>query len=574
MPRFTDILSGRLPRYVAAAASGALLTTAYAPRNISLVVWLWMFPLLIALWSGGKTQATSARRRIKAGFALGFIAGLSFFIPNLAWVRHSSRVINGAIDGRWMGWSTELMGWSAVLAMCIYMSLYWGVWGAFAATVGRPRIGERSALNRAGSPSSFSLESLRAAFLNASLWTGLEWARGILLTGFNWNGLGVPLAEELALVQAADIVGVAGLSFMPVFCSCVAFNTALRFREEARAARVRPHLDFFCAIALVLADFIYGFRILSAPPPKDTIPLRVLLVQQNIAQAVKWSHEHDEAIYQGYGKLTQPFAASTDLVVWPESALPLPFDHPGHAAFLNDVLALGDFSLLTGVDMFEEGGPNYTGAALIRGTIDRHQLYRKVHLVPFGEFLPLRSIPLMQKILGGVVPGDFTSGNSTEPLILEKPPGIQIIPLICFEDTFGRLARRFVRDAPQLLVNCTNDGWFLHSPENEQHLASARFRCIELRRPMVRAANTGVTCIIGSDGRIRPENRLADARTGSVFVEGVLAREIALEKHPPRTFYARHGDAFSVVLLAAAGYAAASALWQRRALPAPPTGTA
>lgn len=574
MPRVTDFLSSRLPRCAAAAASGALLTTAYAPHHISLVVWLWMFPLLIALWSGGKARSTAASRPIKTGFALGFIAGLSFFIPNLAWVRHSSRVINGAIDDRWMGWSTELMGWGAVSALCIYMSLYWGVWGAFAATVGRPRIGERSAPNRTGSPLSFSLESLRAAFLNASLWTGLEWARGIVLTGFNWNGLGVPLAEELALAQAADIVGVAGLSFIPVFCSCVAFNTALRFREEARTGRVRPHLDFFCATALVLADFIYGFRILSAPPPKDTIPLRVLLVQRNIAQAVKWGHEHDEAIYQGYAKLTQPFAADTDLVVWPESALPLPFHHPGHAAFLNDVLALGDFSLLTGVDFFEEDGPNYTGAALVRGSIDHHQLYRKIHLVPFGEFLPLRSIPWVRAMLGGIVPGDFTSGSSTEPLILEKPPGVQLIPLICFEDTFGRLARKFVRDAPQLLVNCTNDGWFLHSPENEQHLASARFRCIELRRPMVRAANTGVTCIIGSDGRIRPGNRLANARTGSVFVEGVLAREIELEKHPPRTFYARHGDAFSVALLLAAGCVAAPALWRRRTPPAPPTRTA
>ena len=214
---------------------------------------------------------------------------------------------------------------------------------------------------------------------------------------------------------------------------------------------------------------------------------------------------------------------------------------------------------------FEEGKPNYTGAALMRGSVAHHQLYRKIHLVPFGEFLPLRSVPLMQKILGGVLPGDFTSGSSTEPLILEKPAGVQIIPLICFEDTFGRLARKFVRDAPQLLVNCTNDGWFLHSAENEQHLASARFRCIELRRPMARAANTGVTCIIGADGRIRPEDRLADARTGSVFVEGALSREIMLEKHPPRTFYARHGDAFSVVLLAAAGFAGATALWRRRA---------
>lgn len=562
------MLSGRLPRYAAAVSSGALLTAAFAPRHISLIVWFWIFPLLIALWSGQPSQTQNSKYKIRQAFALGFIAGLAFFIPNLAWVRHSSRVIHGAVDDRWMGWPPELMGWGAVIALCLYMSLYWGVWAAFAATIGKPRLGspEINPKSKIENPKLLgsSLESLRSAFLNAALWTGLEWARGIVLTGFNWNGLGVPLASELTMVQTADIVGVAGISFMPVFCCCIAYNTVLRFQEEARTARVRPHLDFFCAVALVLANFIYGFRVLSAPPSEDTIPLRVVLVQQNIPQIVKWGHEHDEAIYQGYAKYTLPFAGNTDLVIWPESALPLPFHHPGHAAFLNELLGLGDFTLLTGVDIMEEGKPHYTGAALMRGNKDRHQLYRKIQLVPFGEFLPLRSVPLVDKLLGGVLISDFTRGTSTEPLVLEKPAGVQIIPLICFEDTFGRLARKFVRDAPQLLVNCTNDGWFLQSEANEQHLAAARFRCIELRRPMVRAANTGVTCVINAKGRILPEDRLTNARTGSVFVQGALSREILLEKNPPQTFYARHGDIFSVVLLGIAGFAALVALYTRR----------
>ena len=113
-------------------------------------------------------------------------------------------------------------------------------------------------------------------------------------------------------------------------------------------------------------------------------------------------------------------------------------------------------------------------------------------------------------------------GKTLAELMAALPAGVQIIPLVCFEDTFGRLARKFVRDAPQLLVNCTNDGWFLHSAENEQHLASARFRCIELRRPMVRAANTGVTCAIDADGRILPENRLANARTDFDYLAGEI----------------------------------------------------
>lgn len=557
------VILGKLPRYSAAMASGALLTTAYAPRNLGLMVWVWMLPLLIALWSGNG-------KKIRSGFLLGLVAGLTFYIPNLAWVRHSSRVIYGAMDERWMGWPVELLGCGAVLGLAGYLALYWGLWGAFAATIGRPRIGPNY-LGSNGAMFSLSLESLRSAFLNAAAWTGLEWLRGILLTGFPWNGLGVPLASLLSMIQSADLVGVTGLSFLPVFCVCIAYNTALRFREEARTSRVRPHVDFFCAVALVLLNFIYGFRILSSPPFKDTVPLHVLLVQQNIAQAVKWSGKHTEEIYQGYGQLTRVFASreaahAPDLVIWPESALPLPFHDPNHIPFLNELLASGDFSLLTGVDILLPNEPAYTGAALMQGSFEKHQLYRKVQLVPFGEYLPLRSFPLVEKLLGGVLPGDFAPGTVTEPLTLEKPQGVQVIPLICFEDSFGRLARKFVNERhPQLLVNCTNDGWFLHSEANEQHLANAIFRCVELRRPMARAANTGVSCFIDSDGRVNKADRLTDAKTGSVFIKGCLLKEVLLEKNPPLTFYARHGDIFSIVMLVIASLVVTAKIpWRKR----------
>ncbi len=541
------VILGKLPRYSAAMAAGALLTTAYAPRNLGLMIWFWMLPLLIALWIGNG-------KKIWSGFRLGLVAGLTFYIPNLAWVRHSSRVIYGAMDERWMGWPVELLGCGAVLGLAGYLALYWGLWGAFAATIGRPRIGPNHLASN-GAMFSLSLESLRSAFLNAAAWTGLEWLRGVLLTGFPWNGLGVPMASQLSLIQSADLVGVTGLSFLPVFCACIAFNTALRFREEARTSRVRPHLDFFFAVGLVLLNFLYGFRVLSAPASKDTIPLNVLLVQQNIAQATKWSGKHTEEIYQGYGQLTRLFASRDsahvpDLVIWPESALPLAFHDPNHIPFLNELLSSGDFSLLTGVDILMPNEPAYTGAALMRGSFDNHQLYRKIQLVPFGEYLPLRSVPLVDKLLGGILPGDFAPGNSTEPFMLEKPAGVQVIPLICFEDTFGRHARKFVNsDHPQLLVNCTNDGWFLHSEENEQHLANALFRCVELRRPMARAANTGVSCFIDNFGRINKDDRLTDRKSGSVFIKGCKSKEIRLEKNPPLTFYARHGDLFSITML-------------------------
>ena len=530
-----------------AALSGLMLVFAYPRWNVNALVWVWMIPLLYALWNP-KWSLKSLRRH----FLLGWIAGVVFFITNLFWLRHSSRVINGAADETWIGWGPELMGLGAVLAMGLYLAIYFGLWAMFAATVGRPRIGSAAP---AGLFSS-SLESLRSASLNAAAWVACEWLRGTVMTGFGWNGLAVPLADDLSMVQFADTVGVTGLSFIPVFCACIGYNTVLRFADEVRTRRVRPHLDFYCAVALVLGCFLYGIHKLSTPHADESISLRVALVQQNISQAEKWSGQQDEKIYQGYGQLTRAFASTAhppDLIVWPESALPLPFHHPNHVPFLNEVLALGDFSLLTGTDIIEENKPSYTGAALMRGSFDNHHLYRKIHLVPFGEYLPLRSFPPMRWLLSGMFPYDFASGTSTEPLKLEKPSGVEIIPLICFEDTVGSLARKFVRDAPQLIVNMTNDGWFMHSEANEQQLANAVFRCIELRRPMARAANTGVTCFIDTEGRINKGDRLADAKTGSVFIKGVLPKDVKLKKHPTMTFYALHGDLFSIAMLIIAG---------------------
>ena len=192
----------------------------------------------------------------------------------------------------------------------------------------------------------------------------------------------------------------------------------------------------------------------------------------------------------------------------------------------------------------------------MKGTTKNYQVYRKAHLVPFGEYIPLRGIfPPFEWVAGRLIPADFQAGKSFDPLVTEEG-GFQIIPLICFEDTIGRLARKFVRQGePQLIVNVTNDGWFWESAGSIQHLANARFRCIELRRPMVRAANTGVSCIIDELGSLYDqestppfERKIADDVTGSTFVTGCLPGTVRMQKDSPLTIYARFGDWFSVGL--------------------------
>ena len=540
-----------LLRVIAAALSGFILVLAYPGWDVEAAAWLWMLPLLAALWLGDLPAMTATSRwkrwwQQAFTFRLGWLAGMCFFMPNLSWLRHSSRVISGAQGMEWMGWPVELMGWSAVTAMSVVLSCYFGLWAAFVAHVVRPRL----AIYRHGSVIDASLESVRSAALAASCWVAMEWLRGWVLTGFGWNGLGVALHRNKVLIQAADLVGVSGLSFTVVFCTCTMFLVVLRFVVQSRGnKRLRYHFDALAAIILIAAQLAYGIQKMK-PEASEMIPLRVALVQQNVPQVDVFSGANYVEHYQRYAELTRMFVeprdgtgkSSFDLVVWPESALALPWSHADHAAFFDPLMALGDFSLFTGCDDRPVAGDGHTGAALMHKAYNGAQTYWKVHLVPFGEYLPLRW--LLGPVLGGVLPGDFRPGTRTEPLPMQNLP-VQVIPLVCFEDTVGSLARDFVRDEPQVLVNVTNDGWFLQSAEPEQHMNNAIFRCIELRRPMCRAANTGVTSVIDERGVVLAS--LRDPETGSTFMEGVLPHTMQIPKHPVRSLYVRWGEWFAVL---------------------------
>lgn len=529
------------------------LTFAYPNWNVGIVVWVWMLPLLFALWWGDASSSSSKDKKPwRRGFGLGYLAGLAFFIPNLAWVRHSSRVIHGAMDHSWVGWGPELLGAGAVLGLGAYLSVYWGIWGALAVTIGRPKLEEARDEGRRKWVS-LSFASIRCGLVCAAAWVACEWLRGVVFTGFGWNGLGVAMRHHLAMIQTAEFVGVTGLSFLPVLVGCIGYTTVVRFRIEAGQRGARPHLDFFFAAFLVIANFFFGVNVLSEKPG-ETVKVRTLVVQQNIPQVVRWTPGTHEQIYQEMGELTRYglITSKPDLVIWPETSLSYAFHDPNHFDFLNALFEDHQYALLTGTDIQMPNEPGYNGAALMQGSFENHELYRKIHLVPFGEYLPMRGVPGVEALLGGILPSDFAFGESTEPLKLEFPAGggVQIIPLICFEDTVGRLARKFVRDAPQMIVNMTNDGWFLQSNENEVHLANAIFRCVELRRPMARSCNTGVSCFVDSHGRIAKADKLQDPNTGSVFIKGFLPKEVALEKNPPMTFYAKHGDVFSIAMAA------------------------
>ena len=540
--------------WFAAALSGSFLALCFPPFDHDGLIWIWQGPLLAALWFSDPPKANWSRWRW--GLLLGFISGFFFFTINCQWM-----IQTGHVAG------TLWAGLAALVAFSLYLALYFALFGAFAATIGRWVIKEPDKSRK--DLFSQSIDVLRVAFLNAAAWCGLEWIRGIVFTGFGWNGLGIALKDHLLLVQFADVIGITGYGFILMFSGIIAFCTLARLGLEVKERqRLRPHVDFAVGVAVIMGLFLYGTTRITEVP-KDSIDLRARIMQLNIPIEDKWSEDikvRQDIIFD-YRDLTRTFVetAGHDLILWPETCIPGLFMLDWVQEYFNDhVLKGDDFYLLAGLEdanligeSATQGGEIYNTITLMKGDTSSYQSYRKMHLVPFGEYIPYRSkLPLFEWIAGGIIEEDFTPGTSYEPLILEKG-GHEIgsIPLICFEDTVARHTRQFIRTGPQVMVNVTNDGWFRESAEPVQHYNNAIFRCIEFRRPMIRAANTGVSAFIDSRGSVFSRKEadsfariLRDDETGSTFIRGSLPANVEIDLNPPVTIYARIGDTFSITL--------------------------
>ncbi len=505
--------------WLAAVLSGLLLTLCFPcfpGWEGGWLCWVALTPLIAAVWFGGGGILRAAQ--------LGYGTGLVFFWGVFSWLT--------TVTG---------LGW---FLLAFYLALYPSAWAAFLCAA-RSDAGD---FTRSGA-------NLRLALLGAVLWVALEWMRGLGSLSFGWNGLGVALHGNLALIQITEWTGVGGLSFLVAFTNLTAVLTVRRFCNEARLRRIRPHWDFSANMALIAAVFAFGVRALFAPGLGGSTPLRVAAVQANIPQEQKFDRASAQHIKQCYSRLTQiALATRPQLLLWPEAATPGSlFESQEMFDYVSRFAQRGNTNFLLGTLDSDQAQHDYNIAALFAGRDLMPQTYRKIHLVPFGEYIPFRrSFPPFEWVIGDLVPGDFTPGTECTVLKTEHP-SLNIAALICFEDTLGDLTRRFVQRGAQLLVNVTNDGWFLHSQGSEQHLANAVFRAVENRRPLVRAANTGVTAFIDPLGRIvnafRPE--------GNPFSEGVLADTIMIPPAAPQTFYTRQGERFSqacaVLSLAALG---------------------
>jgi len=488
--------------------SGLLVASVFPPFQFEILAWIALVPLLWVL-EGKKPHEA---------FMLGLVSGLVSFGIIIWWVKISMATYGGL---------PASLAWLITAVLALYLALYPALFAFFMVRI-----------HAGGSVLTF--------LLAAPLWVSLELLRAYFMSGFPWALLGYSQYRNLHVIQIADLVGVYGVSFFIVFVNAAIWHF-FRFPRKAPFALV---IGVSLMAALVWG---YGYLRLHEVPIETAGAARAVgIVQGNVDQSVKWSPKWRRGILEKMGKLTRelrgrfPKAESTvpPLIVWPEAAAPLVYQrHASERKYLRQIAKDANSYLLFGVLGRREvkQGPKLTNSAYLLG-FDGEEIgrYDKMHLLPFGEYVPLAKLLFFVKKLVPVI-GAFRPGERSE--IFDAAKG-KFGVLICFEVIFPRVVRR-MRGA-QFLVNITNDAWFGKTAASEQHLSMVAFRAVEFRMPIVRSANTGISALIDPTGAIRVRSPL--------FQEWIHADVISLKKDRPST-YARIGDIFVYVCAFISGVA-------------------
>ncbi|MCC6823914.1 MAG: apolipoprotein N-acyltransferase [Verrucomicrobia subdivision 3 bacterium] len=536
-----NFFSGQLllrHRYFLAVLAGFGLATAFPKFDFAGAAWV--APALIL--------ACAYRTRSRTAFRIGYVAGLTFYLTTLYWLLRIPV----------MGF--PIFGW---LAMSAFLALYLAVWvWLLAGRLGKGGWLRRSAWTLAG----------------AAAWVALELIRARFLTGFPWNNLGTAQWGMLPLIQIASVTGVYGVSFIVVWFSLAMFSGVVAMFRHPTSRYVWMS-EIILPLLAVLLLFVAGMSRLRSLP-SETQTLRVTFIQPAIPQTMIWDAGENSNRFRQLLELTaQALTNETDLLLWPEAALP-EFNATSFAAITNLIQAHQVEMIFGADDVQEKSNPipgdrydAYNAAFHFRPDGSLGGIYHKRHLVMFGEYIPLgRALPFVKWFTP--ITGGFTPGDRAIPFRLERRPAarpdstdeseragsetgapthIKIAPLICFEDTFPHLVREYVDEDTDFLVNLTNNGWFGESASQWQHAASAALRAVENSVPLLRCCNNGVTCWIDARGQVREVFR---DRNGSEYGAGFVTWEIPIlapgEKRP-RTFYNEHGDWFAWGCVAVTG---------------------
>ena len=480
--------------------SGILLTFAFPRYNLELLAWLAFVPLFFAI--KGKRPAMA--------FLLSYLCGVVFWLLTVYWF----------IRVTFLG----------LVLMILYLAIYFGIFGLI-----------------------FSIYELGAGgyeliFLPCA-WVLLEYLRSYLLTGFGWVLLGYSQYLTLPIIQIADITGAWGVSFLIMAVNLAIFNIIDKRKS------LTPHCYLLAAIVLVLTLGYGYYKLYGVQSTEDRVPVRISVIQGNIPQELKWQENSQSFILERYISLSrEALKDKPDLIIWPEASSPgfLGVDDWifenifGLVKSLNTKLLLGT--------VIVDGGSYFNSSILLDGGGKIAGRYDKIHLVPFGEYIPLRKF---FAFLQTIVPiGDFSAGKEytvfSLDLQLTPPPEARHIQaaetgasrkfsvLICFEDMFPELSRKFVKRGADFLVNITNDAWFGKTSSPYQHLSASVLRAVENRVFLARAANTGFSGFISPKGEII--SAVSDSKGEETFISGYKTLEIFSKKKGRLTFYSRWGD--------------------------------
>jgi apolipoprotein N-acyltransferase len=506
------ILSWGWKRAAIALAAGAL---AMAPFNAWPVL-LITFPVMVWLIDGA---GAGRWRGVPAAAMAGWWFGLGYFVPGLYWIGYAFLV-----DASTFAWLMPF----AVLGLPAYLALFTAFGFALARLI-------------------WTRDASRVIALASTL-TLSEWLRGHVLTGFPWNAFGYALTEPLALAQTASLIGLWGLTFLSV-----AIFASPAVLIDGRSRGRRPWIVPMLALLLLVAMAIFGTVRLMLHPTTNVAKVKLRIMQPNLQQDVRFNYAAKAEVMQKYLTLSDRASGpqstgvrDASILIWPESAFPFFLTREGDAmAQIADLLPKGTV-LITGAVRAPDLPPGtritraYNSIYVIDHDGSVLSVYDKLHLVPFGEYLPFQNLMeklgfvQLTKVQGGFIPGERRR-------TMEIPTAPRALPLICYEAIFpGDVVAR--DDRPGWIVNLTNDGWFGISTGPYQHLQQVRLRAIEEGLPAVRAANTGISAVIDPMGRIV-------ARLG-LGLEGVL--DSSLPSAIPPTIYARAGDIPAAAIVVAA----------------------
>jgi apolipoprotein N-acyltransferase len=506
------ILAWGWRRWLIAFVAGALSALAMAPFDAWPVLFL-TFPMLVWLIDGAGVGRWGG---VGTAAAIGWWFGFGYFLAGLYWIGYAFLV-----DAPTFGWLLPI----AVIGLPAVLAIY----TAFGVALARML---------------WTRDARRILALGAAL-TISEWLRGHLLTGFPWNAFGYALSAPLALAQAASLLGIWGLTFIAV----VVFSSPATLTDDRSETR-RPWLPLALGIAVLAALGGYGALRLDHYPTRLVDGVQLRIMQPNLQQDVRFNYAARQEVMSRYVALSSggtrpPGTGGITHLIWPESPFPFFLTREADAlGQITNLLSQGTVLITGAMRLGDPDNPENSGVYNSIYVIDHdgsiRAVYDKVHLVPFGEYLPFE--PVLERLglqeltkqRGGFLAGD-------RHRLIAVPGAPLALPLICYEILFpGEIAPSERR--PGWIVNVTNDGWFGISTGPYQHFQQARVSAIEMGLPLARAANTGISAVVDPVGRI-----LNSLPLGS---EGVL--DAPLPRSIGAPIYARLGDTPAAIMVAIA----------------------